>query len=65
MREKRGTDNKGRAILGKSKGYGFVEFSSHEQALKTLNKLNNNQNIFTDNRVRNIFGLIVFLETNC
>lgn len=51
MREKKGSDKKGHAILGKSKGFGFVEFTTHEQALKCLNKLNNNPNVFTDDRV--------------
>lgn len=51
MREKKGIDNKGHAILGKSKGFAFVEFISHELAIKCLNQLNNNPTIFTDDRV--------------
>lgn len=31
---------------GNSKGFGFLSFETHEQALKVLRKLNNNPNIF-------------------
>lgn len=51
MREKIGNNAKGRAILGKSKGFGFVAFSNHSDALKCLQNLNNNPEIFTNERV--------------
>ena len=31
---------------GKSKGFGFLSFKSHEDALLCLRKLNNNPNVF-------------------
>lgn len=34
---------------GNSKGFGFLSFETHEQALKVLRKLNNNPNIFGKN----------------
>lgn len=37
-------------VMGKSLGYGFVEFSEHEHALQTLRHLNNNPTTFTDNK---------------
>ncbi|XP_059421219.1 RNA-binding protein 28-like [Carassius carassius] len=33
-------------VIGKSLGYGFVEFKEHEHALQTLRHLNNNPDIF-------------------
>jgi len=39
--------------IGKSKEYGFVAFTTHEDALKALRSLNNNPNIFSKNKVRN------------
>ena len=41
-------DDKGQA---KSRGYGFVSFRRHEQALEVLRKLNNNPEIFTSYKV--------------
>lgn len=35
------------AGIGKSKGYGFVQFSKHEAALAALRATNNNPNVFT------------------
>ncbi|MCG8623641.1 MAG: hypothetical protein MJE68_16815 [Proteobacteria bacterium] len=37
--------------IGRSLGYGFVEFSSHEAALAALLATNNNPAIFGDKRV--------------
>lgn len=34
--------------LGKSKGFGFVEFEEHTHALEVLRRLNNNPTVFTD-----------------
>jgi RNA recognition motif-containing protein len=51
MRNKKGKDEHGRSILGKSKGFGFVEFSEHLDALTCLRNLNNNPSIFTDKKV--------------
>jgi RNA recognition motif-containing protein len=51
MRNKKGKDEKGRLVLGKSKGFGFVEFTEHLDALTCLRNLNNNPNIFTDKKV--------------
>ncbi|KAE9553536.1 hypothetical protein FO519_003229 [Halicephalobus sp. NKZ332] len=50
MRNKMGTDAKGKPVLGKSKGFGFVEFSEHKDALACLKKMNNNPDIFTDEK---------------
>lgn len=36
---------------GKSKGFGFVSFSTHREALIALRKLNNNPNIFSKQSV--------------
>lgn len=36
--------------LGKSKGFGFVEFSEHRHALAALRQLNNNPTVFTAER---------------
>uniref|UniRef100_A0A6Q2XEX1 RRM domain-containing protein n=1 Tax=Esox lucius TaxID=8010 RepID=A0A6Q2XEX1_ESOLU len=37
-------------VLGRSLGYGFVQFRDHEHALKTLRHLNNNPDIFGESR---------------
>ncbi|GIY87284.1 RNA-binding protein 28 [Caerostris extrusa] len=47
MKEFKKTDTAG---LPLSKGYGFVSFDKHEDALRALNELNNNPNIFTSNK---------------
>lgn len=47
MRNLRDVDSRG---VGKSKEYGFVTFSRHEDALKALRAINNNPNIFTPHR---------------
>ncbi|KAF7997863.1 hypothetical protein HCN44_009261 [Aphidius gifuensis] len=44
MRDLKNPDANG---IGPSKGFGFVAFSTHEDALKALRSLNNNPNIFT------------------
>lgn len=36
--------------LGKSKGFGFVEFTQHQHALTALRRLNNNPDIFTSQK---------------
>lgn len=51
MRNKKGKDDKGHAVLGKSKGFGFVEFAEHLDALTCLRNLNNNSELFTDKKV--------------
>jgi nucleolar protein 4 len=38
------------AGIGKSRGYGFVQFSKHEAALAALRATNNNPNIFTSQK---------------
>ena len=47
MRNKERTDQSGR---GRSLGYAFVEFESHEYALSALRALNNNPEVFGDAR---------------
>lgn len=37
--------------LGKSKGYGFLSFAKHEDALHCLRKVNNNPHVFGKNNV--------------
>jgi hypothetical protein len=51
MRNKKGKDQKGRVVLGKSKGFGFVEFAEHLDALTCLRNLNNKPDIFSDTKV--------------
>lgn len=52
LRNKKGEDPKtGRPIFGKSKGYGFVAFSEHDDALMCLRNLNNNPETFTNEKV--------------
>lgn len=48
MRDFKDVDVAGR---GKSKEYGFVTFTTHEDALKALRGINNNPNIFSNSRV--------------
>ncbi|XP_012279584.1 protein timeless homolog [Orussus abietinus] len=43
MRDMKNVDENG---VGKSKEYGFVTFTSHEDALKALRSINNNPNVF-------------------
>ncbi|KAI6183720.1 hypothetical protein M3Y97_00519200 [Aphelenchoides bicaudatus] len=50
MRKKSGKDDKGKLVLGKSKGFGFVEFTEHLDALTCLRNLNNNPDVFTDKK---------------
>ncbi|XP_076302436.1 LOW QUALITY PROTEIN: RNA-binding protein 28-like [Lasioglossum baleicum] len=47
MRDLKNVDIKG---MGKSKEYGFISFTKHEDALQTLRSVNNNPNIFTPKR---------------
>lgn len=42
---------KNKLLLNRSKGYGFVTFTRHEDALACLRKLNNNPDIFDKNNV--------------
>lgn len=51
MKDKLGSDTKGHALLGRSKGFGFVAFSEHVDALKCLQNMNNNPEIFTNEKV--------------
>lgn len=37
--------------LGKSKGYGFLSFKTHNEALSCLRRINNNPTIFGTNNV--------------
>ncbi|XP_076646791.1 RNA-binding protein 28 isoform X2 [Halictus rubicundus] len=47
MRDLRNVDAKG---VGKSKEYGFVSYTKHEDALQALRNINNNPNVFNPNR---------------
>jgi len=49
MRNLKQVDPNGVAI---SKGYAFVTFKQHEDALKALRSINNNPKIFNSNKVR-------------
>lgn len=51
MRDTKDKTPDGRLILGKSKGFAFVEFSDHKDALKCLQTLNNNSTTFNDEKV--------------
>ncbi|KAL6258760.1 hypothetical protein P5V15_010708 [Pogonomyrmex californicus] len=55
MRDLKNVDATGK---GKSKEYGFVTFTTHEDALRALRSLNNNPNIFSKNR-RPIIGFSI------
>jgi len=50
MRAKKGKDKNGHVLLGKSKGFAFVEFTEHLDALTCLRNLNNNPEAFTDKK---------------
>lgn len=47
--------------LGASKGFGFLSFKNHENALSALRKLNNNPNVFGKNSVSKseVFSLLL------
>ncbi|XP_015599445.1 RNA-binding protein 28 [Cephus cinctus] len=47
MRDLRNVDANG---VGKSKEFGFVTFTNHEDALKALRSINNNPNVFSPNK---------------
>ena len=42
----------GTGKVAPSKGFGFVTFTKHEDALLALRNINNNPNIFTNDRVQ-------------
>lgn len=48
MRDLKNMDGEGK---GKSKEYGFVSFTTHEEAIKVLRSMNNNPNVFTEKKV--------------
>lgn len=60
MRDLKNVDATGK---GKSKEYGFVTFTSHEDALKALRSINNNPNIFSKHKVRN-YKFILIINVN-
>lgn len=45
--------------VGRSKGFAFVEFSTHDAALTALRATNNNPKIFDDKKVTLVHLLIV------
>ena len=47
----RSTDRLDGHGLGRSKGYGFIEFKGHEDALNALRCTNNNPELFGEKRV--------------
>lgn len=51
MRERKDKSPDGKLILGKSKGFAFVEFAEHNDALKCLQAINNNPTLFSDQKV--------------
>lgn len=55
MRENKPTPG---APQGQSKGFGFLAFKSHTEALQCLRKFNNNPNVFSKNNVSFFFNLI-------
>lgn len=44
--------------LGKSKGYGFLSFKNHDEALNCLRKVNNNPKVFGKNNVSQFLNVI-------
>lgn len=59
MRDMKNVDAQG---IGNSKEFGFVSFTTHEDALQALRSINNNPNIFTPARVRVIASISEFLK---
>lgn len=58
MRDRARTNAEG---VGKSLGYGFVRFTSHQHALDALRRTNNNPEIFGENKVvKGVFACVVF-----
>lgn len=57
MRDLKHVDAAGKSA---SKGYGFVSFESHEDALRALRVINNNPNIFTSTAV-SILSRVTFI----
>lgn len=57
MRDLKHVDAAGKSA---SKGYGFVSFESHEDALRALRVINNNPNIFTSTAV-SILSQVTFI----
>ena len=49
MRDMSRPDEKGQ---GRSRGYGFVDFTEHQHALACLRELNNNPNTFSNDKVK-------------
>lgn len=50
--------------LGKSKGYGFLSFKNHDEALNCLRKVNNSPKVFGKNNVSmiNPWGGLYYLN---
>lgn len=46
--------------VGKSRGYAFVEFDQHEHALKCLKHLNNNPEVFSNEKVLKFCFILTF-----
>lgn len=59
MRDSRPTPQN---LNGTSKGFGFVSFTNHEDALATLRRLNNNPTIFSKKKVCKVFNAELFLQ---
>lgn len=47
--------------VGRSRGYGFVAFTEHEHALACLRNLNNNPDIFSNNKVFTAYTLHFYI----
>ena len=48
--------------LGRPLGYGFVEFTQHEAALRVLRSINNNPSVFGPHRVKwNSLYIIIYI----
>lgn len=60
MRKKIANNIGGKIKLGASKGFAFVEFKTHEDALACLKKLNNNPHIFKKERVCLLYFFLLF-----
>ena len=59
MRDLKKVDSNGVAI---SKGYAFITFKQHEDALKALRSINNNPKIFNSNKVRFSYIILNFYK---
>jgi len=47
--------------IGRSMGYGFVEFSTHEAALAVIRAVSNNPSVFGPHKVRHLLTVFMYI----